>query len=396
MKKNKKINNGICSPIGFYANGIYAGIKKNNKKDLALIYSRKRATAVGFFTTNKFKSESILVSKGNLKDGYAQTIVIISGNANCANGEKGVKDAKLICKEVASKLNIKEDDVLIASTGKIGVPLPTKKIKEKIPHLVKGISKRKSSLCARTIMTTDTYPKEISFLVEDKIKIGGIAKGAGMISPNFATMLCFVTTDADIEMALLKKIVKNAISFSFNHISVDNEMSTNDTIFVLANGESNVKVKNKSQIYYPFKKAMERVFFELSQLIVLDGEGASSLIKIEILNAKDEETAEKIARRISSSPLFKSSIYGKSANWGRIISAIGSLGLNLNKNFDIYYGNVKVVSNGVSSYKNRLKAENYLKRRNKYEIKIDLKEGKEKYWLYTTDLTPKYVELNKC
>lgn len=395
MSSIKRFAEGVSFPQGFLTAAVRAGIKEKGN-DLGLLFSEVPCSAVGFFTRNNFKAESLLVTERHLRSGSAQAIVVISGNANCANGQRGLDDARLICSKIAKSFKIKTSEVLIASTGKIGIPLPIAKIKRHIPRLVKGISDRGSLEFAQAIMTTDTFPKQCAYLVADRIKIGACAKGAGMISPELATMLCFITTDAKINPLLLKDIVAEAIDKSFNRISVDSEQSTNDTLLCLANGCSQIKVKKGSSLYRYFKKALESALRELSLMIVKDGEGASCVVKIAVLNAPSKLLAEKVARRIAASCLFRASLSGRQPNWGRLISALGTIEPPLGRNIDIYYGNIKVVSCGKSSYQKMDRVRQYLKENNEFLIRIDLKRGKKDFYLYTTDLTPKYVELNQC
>ncbi len=379
-------------PQGYEFNGISCGIKKR-KKDLGIVISKQPATVVGVFTTNEYKSNSVLLCQHYLKKSKARVLIVNSGNANCANGEDGYQAAEKICFQVARNLNIKNEEVLIASTGIIGEPFPENKIITNLKKLISAAGHNKVMDFARAIMTTDTYPKIAARHLNCGGMILGVAKGAGMIAPEMATTLCFLFTDIEIGRNILSSVLMQAVDITFNRISVDEEQSTNDTLLCFANSACGVKIDTIRKIT-EFKKAISGVLQDLAYMIVSDGEGATKIIKIMVKRAKNSNIAEKIARRIAGSVLFKSSIYGNSPNWGRIISAVGSLRLGIGKEFDVYYGREKVVTNGISLYKKREKVKKYLKDNFEIDITVDLKKGRADYFLYTTDLSPEYVRLN--
>lgn len=395
----KIIKGGITAPQGFEANGLASGIKNSGKLDLALVWSQVPATAAAVFTTNRFAAHHIALDKANLKGNQAQAILINSGNANCAVGKAGLDDAKNSTYAVGRGLKIAPRLVLMASTGIIGKRLPVEKIKRAVGILVKTKHKNKAGLAARAIMTTDKKPKEIAVELEisgKKIKIGAMAKGAGMIAPNMATMLCFITTDANIEARALKKSLGLAVENSFNQISVDGDMSTNDSVIIMANGlAKNKKIQNlDSRNFFIFTEALEYICQYLAKQIVLDGEGATKFISINVKGAKTKDQAQKIARRIANSPLFKTAMFGEDPNWGRIIAAAGSSGVNINpQRVEFGFGGSVVFKNGcpVKADYNRLK--NILAER-EIEVNLDLNQGRAEGFVWTTDLTEEYVKIN--
>ncbi|MDP8216665.1 MAG: bifunctional glutamate N-acetyltransferase/amino-acid acetyltransferase ArgJ [Candidatus Kaelpia imicola] len=379
-------------PKGFVFNGIDSNVKKT--KDLGIIITEAGSNAIGFFTQNEYKSESLLVCKKNIKDGFARAIIVNSGCANCGLGKRGEVAALRICSKVAEKIKAKKTDILLASTGPIGIPLEEKKIVSSVDRLVKGASSTKAEDFARAIMTTDRYPKTSSLKLKSGVTILGIAKGAGMIEPNMATTLAFLLTDGKIRKSSLAKIVRSALDLTFNRISIDAGQSTNDTFLALANGVSSVDVEASKDKRDEFIEAVFKVLFDLAYGIVENGEGATKVVKIEVKSAKSKAIAEKICRKLASSMLFKSSLYGNSANWGRVLSSVGSLCLGVGKSYDISYGNIKVVKNGLSLYNNKKRANDYLKKSKEIKIILDFKRGKDGFFLYTTDLSPDYVKLN--
>jgi glutamate N-acetyltransferase/amino-acid N-acetyltransferase len=395
----KVIKGGITAARGFEANGIACGLKSGERLDLAFIYSKVPAKAVALFTKNKFFSSSIALSKENLKKNLARAIIINSGNANCAVGKAGLSDARKLTHALAGKLGIPPGLVLMASTGIIGKRLPVEKIKQAIPGLVRGKTKARAHLAARAIMTTDTKPKEIAVEIEiagRKVKIGAMAKGAGMISPDMATMLCFVATDADIEAKALKQALSAAVKISFNRISVDGDMSTNDSVIVLANGLAKNKkiILEKKKDFFIFTEALGCVCRYLAKQIILDGEGATKFIQIKVRGAKNDTGADKIAREVANSPLFKCAMYGEDPNWGRVVAACGRSGVRINpEKLEIRFDNTAVFKNGlpIETKRNRLK--NLLKQR-EVELDINLHQGKAEGFIWTTDLTEEYVRIN--
>lgn len=393
------IKGGITAPLGFKASGLHCGLKKHKRLDLAIVYSEVPAKAVGLFTTNNFFSSSIELTRERLRKKFIQAIIINSGCANCGLGEKGYSDAKEITKDLAEYLGLQPEGVLIASTGIIGRPLAVGRIKRAIPELVKSLSKKNAGLASRAIMTTDTRPKQVALKINlwgREVKIGGMAKGAGMIHPNLATMLCFITTDVDIEYPLLKKAVYEAGFNSFNCISVDGDTSTNDTLLVLANGlAKNKKITTtKSKDFSIFSTALKYLCQNLARQIVLDGEGATKFIEINVKGANTKLAAQRLARRIATSSLVKTAIYGENPNWGRILACCGSAELRFNpKKLEISFGNIVVFRNGKTTLSNRNRLKKILAKK-EIQINVNLHQGKAYAFVWSCDLTEEYVRIN--
>lgn len=376
-------------PKGFLFAGINCGIKKE-ELDLGIIFSQTPAEWAGMFTTNIFKAGPVLVSQGK-KRGKVRAIVVNSGNANACTGEKGIKDAEEMCQEVAKNLGIEDNEVLVASTGIIGKPLPIKKIKKGIRKAVAELSPDGLLRFARAIMTTDKFPK----IVEKKVTsprgeagILGIAKGAGMIHPNLATMLVFLLTDAKAPTNFLEECLKEAVDTSFHCLTIDGDTSTNDSVFLLANGESEVEAGED------FRDALKEVCLELAQMIAKDGEGATKLIKIRVKSAVSEEMAREIGRRIAVSPLVKTALFGEDPNVGRILCALGNSPYQIDPHkVDVRFGGHKVVSKGRVLGFSQEKLKSYLANK-ELEIEIDLGMDRSSTIVYTCDLTYEYVRLN--
>jgi len=394
----KIVKGGITAPKGFMAGVVSCGIKKSGKPDLALLVSKKPCIAAGTFTTNKVKSGSVVLTMQLLKKGIGQAVVVNSGNANCCVGKREIKDASSITGLAADKLGLAKELVFIGSTGIIGRPLPVNKIKNRIGELVKDLSSSNGTKFAKAIMTTDTAHKEIAVQIDINgkiVKLAGAVKGAGMICPNMATMLAFFTTDVLIEKNALKTGFKQAISESFNKITVDADMSTNDSAIILANGMAgNRVIKSNTKDYYIFLKALRFVAVELAKKIVLDGEGATRFVEIIVKNAGDENTAQKISRHIALSSLVKTMIAGGDPNWGRIAASVGSSGADINKDkLDIYFGKILVMKNGAGAIVARDLLLDIFKKK-EIEIIVDLKSGKKSSRIWTCDLTEEYVKIN--
>lgn len=320
MKKIKK--GSIASPKGFKAAGMPCGIKKSGKPDLAMVYSEVPAVSAAVFTTNTYQAAPILVSKENIKSGYCQAIIANAGNANCGNGKQGMADARQMVGETALALKIKKKHILVTSTGSIGKIMPMEKIVPAIPVLAKKLSKDGGHDAARAIMTTDLRPKEIAIKVGN-YTIAGVAKGSGMIHPNMATMHAFITTDAQVDRQALQYMLKQAVDHSFNMLTVDQCMSTNDCVFVLANGMSGEAINSKPATRN-FYEALEYVCDYLAEEIARDGEGATQLIRVKVKGARNKDEARAAARAIAGSDLLKCAVYGKDFNPGRILAAAGS------------------------------------------------------------------------
>ncbi len=394
----KLIKGGITAPKGFLAGSASCGIKKSGKTDLALLFSTTPCAAAGTFTTNRVKSGSVVLSKERLEKGFAQAVIVNSGNANCCAGKKEIKDAKKITNLIANALNLKSESVLIASTGIIGKPLPVNKIKRGIKGLIQDLSKSNGTGFAKAIMTTDTVHKEIAVEINIKgkvVKAAGAVKGAGMICPNMATMLAFFTTDALIEKKALEQAFKESIYDSFNKITIDGDMSTNDSAIIFANGQAgNSIIKKNTKDYSVFLEAVRLVTRELSRKIVLDGEGATRFIEIIVKGAKTQNDAGLAAKRIANSSLVKTMIAGGDPNWGRIAAAIGSSGADINPwRMDIYFEKVLVMKNGADANVSRGLLLDIF-RKKEIKIIVDIKSGKHADRIWTCDFTEEYVKIN--
>ena len=397
----KIINGGVCAPIGFTANGVHSGIRKNKiKKDLALIYSEKQGNVACVYTTNLVKGAPLTVTKNNISNGKAQAIICNSGNANTCNAN-GEEIAKQTCSLIADELNILDTDVVVASTGVIGQPLDITPIKNGIPSLVKGLGKFSSS-AAEAIMTTDTKEKSIavSFEIDGvECKIGGIAKGSGMIHPNMATMLVFITTDCNISSKMLQKALSSDVKNTFNMLSVDGDTSTNDMVTVLANGMANNDLIDKGgENFEIFMKALNTVNVNLSKMIVGDGEGATKTLECIVEGASSEEIAKTVAKSVICSSLVKAAMFGSDANWGRVLCAIGYSGANVNVNkidvkFSSSKGEVLVCSNGAGVDFSEEKAKEILLEE-EIDILVNLNDGSYTATAWGCDLTYDYVKIN--
>lgn len=385
-------------PEGFLFSAGEAAIKKPGRKDIALIYSKTEANVAGAFTTNRVKAAPVKLDMERIKSGRGQAIIVNSGNANACSGRKGIKDAAETASLTAKNLKIKPSLVYVCSTGVIGTPMPMEKIKAVIPMLTANLGRHTLRDAASAIMTTDTFPKVITKKIKIKNRTGtiaGICKGAGMIAPNMATMLCFIMTDISVEKRALSKALKDSVRKSFNRITIDGDMSTNDTALIMANGMlGNSEIKENSASYKIFKKALDDITYELSRLIVKDGEGATKLITIEVEGADNEKEAEKAAFSVANSNLVKTAVYGNDANWGRIMAALGYSGIKFNdENVDIHLGNIKVVNKGTGAGKDA-DANSYLKNNSEVSILINLNKGAASAKVLTCDLTEEYIRVN--
>ena len=395
------IKGGVCAAKGFSANGVHCGIRKNKtKRDLSLIYSEKRATAAAVYTTNLVKGAPLTVTKSNIADGYAQAIICNSGNANTCNAN-GVEIAEETCDALARELGISQNDVVVASTGVIGQPLNIAPIKAGIPTLVAGLGEY-SDYAAEGIMTTDTQLKQIavSFTVGGKeCRIGGIAKGSGMIHPNMATMLVFITTDCAISSEMLQKALSNDIKNTFNMTSVDGDTSTNDMVVVLANGlAENSEIVSEGEDFDAFMKALNTVNIHLCRAIAADGEGATKLLECRVSGADDEDTAKSVAKSVVCSSLLKAAMFGADANWGRVLCAIGYSGAavdvdRVDVSFSSKKGDILVCKNGAGVDFSEEKAKEILLE-DEIDILVSLGEGSASATAWGCDLTYDYVKIN--
>lgn len=393
----KHLSGGITTARGFKASGIHCGIKKS-KNDLALIVSEPMAIAAGVFTTNKMKAAPVFLSMENIKSGKVRGIIANSGNANACTGAKGLRDAKEMIRITAKGLGTSPRNILVASTGEIGKPLPMERIKKGIPLLIKGLSEDGGKKAAEAILTTDTVIKEtaIEYTCDKKIRIGGIAKGAGMIFPHMATMLCFIATDASIKRGLLQRALKSSVDKSFNSISIDGDTSTNDTVILLANGLAKNRVIDKPDKGFKlFQQALDAVCLNLAKRIVMDGEGTTKLIEIRVTGAKSVRNAKKVAFSIANSSLVKASFFGESFNWGRILAAAGYAGVDMDFNsLSLFFGPFKILDKGrVLMDKKDPEIKGILKK-SELELLLDLGQGNKEGMVWTTDLSEEYVRFN--
>ena len=398
----KIVSGGVCAAKGFTASGVHCGIRHNRKKrDIALIYSQVPATAAAVYTTNLVKGAPLIVTKEHISNGVAQAVICNSGNANTCNAN-GIEIAEQMSTLLADALNIKCEDVVVASTGVIGQPLNIEPIKKGIPELVKGLSADGSLSAAEGIMTTDLAVKEIAveFTVGGKTcHIGGIAKGSGMIHPNMATMLVFITSDVKISAEMLSKALKGDIQKTFNMISVDGDTSTNDMVTVLANGlAENEEITCEGEDFDAFMQALNTVNVALCKAIAGDGEGATKLLECKVCGAKDEDTAKTVAKSVICSSLTKAAMFGADANWGRVLCAIGYSGAEVDVNkvgvsFKSNKGVVEVCKNGAGVEFSEEKAKEILLEK-EIEILITLGDGDGSATAWGCDLTYDYVKIH--
>lgn len=383
---------------GFKFSGISAGIKGKDKKDLALIASDRPLSAAALFTTSGVKAAPVLLDQERIKRGTARAVIVNSGNANACTGKQGYDDAKTTSAKVAQELGIAEDEVLLSSTGVIGQRLPVDRITDNIPGLVSCLSDEGGRDFAEAIMTTDSFPKmhSVTHVISGKeITIAGVAKGAGMISPHMATMLAYVMTDADIDANMLAHALKVAADVSFNCITVDGDMSTNDTVIALASGESGVKIVEGEAGHLKFLSMLEEVMIMLARMIVKDGEGATKLIEIIVRGADTKEDARKAAVRIANSPLVKTAFYGEDANWGRIAGAVGAAGVVLDESrLDIFFDDVLIVSGGLFMGEEAEKKATAVMKKDEISLLVDINLGPHEARIWTCDLTHDYIRIN--
>jgi len=388
----KSINGGVLAPGGFSGGTVNCGIKSPEvtRDDLALVSSDYPCVAVGTFTKNRVQAAPVLVSKEHLRGRKHRAVVLNSGNANACTGEDGMEHARLMAQATARRLGVSEREVLVCSTGRIGIPLPIERIVEGIGAV--ELSSATGEKCARAIMTSDTFPKHLSLQVkaqQGSYKVGAMAKGAGMIDPNMATMLCVVTTDAKITRSELRRATRAAVESSFNRITVDGDMSTNDTVLVLANGASEVEIVAEDLV--PVLVGMLK---KLARQIVADGEGATRVIDVRIRGARTEAEARKAAEAVANSQLVKTSWAGSDPNWGRLMDAIGYSGARFDANrVSIRYEGVLAVRDGQDAGTSVRKLQSIASRK-EFAITIDLCAGSSGYEVWTTDLTAAYVDFN--
>ncbi|MCF8011730.1 MAG: bifunctional glutamate N-acetyltransferase/amino-acid acetyltransferase ArgJ [Clostridiales bacterium] len=397
MYKTKDIKGGITAPEGFLASGVKCGCK-NNKQDLALLYSQTPSNVAGVFTKNKVKAAPLVLTRKRVKNGTGRAVVINSGHANACTGERGMEDARYMTAETARNLNIPEMQVLVSSTGVIGKPVPTEKV---IPGIAKAASKLNSNGgtdAAQSIITTDTTIKETALSIETNqgcFNIGGMAKGSGMIHPNMATMLGFITTDAAVSSHVLQSALDYAVERSFNMITIDGVTSTNDMVLVISNGAAGGnEIASEGDDFEVFKQALTEICTRLAVMVARDGEGATKLLEVKVTNARTENDARLAAREVTSSDLVKSAVFGKDANWGRIICAVGQSEAVFDpEKVDIYIGDEQVARDGGQIDFSEERAVELLSL-DHVLILIDMKEGSSTAVSWGCDLTYDYVKIN--
>jgi len=386
----------VTSPRGFLAGAVKASIKYPDRLDLAVLFSEKPCVAAGVFTMNLIKSAPVLVSRAHLKNGKAQAIVVNSGCANACTGDTGMSDAMEVADLTAAKLGVPKTDVLVASTGVIGVPLPMNKIRGNIGRIMP--TKNGGHELAWAIMTTDTFPKEIAIAVQSELgrfNIGGVAKGAGMIHPNMATLLSFITTDAAVEPRFLKSALKKAVDNTFNMVTVDGDTSPSDTVVILANGmaKNQTITAANGQV---FQKALDEVCLFLAKAIARDGEGATKSIEVVVEGALSETQARLVARAIAGSTLFKAAMFGNDPNWGRIVAAAGRSGARINeKKLEVFLNGVCVMRRGVPVAFDEPKMRQSLAGK-AVTVRLCLNLGKGRATSWGCDLSDEYVTINSA
>ncbi len=382
---------------GFKFSGIHAGIKKNNQKDLGLIYCDKPAVAAALFTRNKVIAAPVILCKEKIKSGLCQAVLVNSGNANCFTGQKGIEDAKICSKLTANTLGIAEELVFVSSTGVIGAPLPMDKFETGIPDVAAALNENRTDDFANAILTTDTHNKIVQKTAKihgKEFSIMGIAKGSGMIRPDMATMLAYVVTDVDINAKELKTALLAANEKSFNRITIDGDTSTNDTLLALANAASQVKI-NDLESKKLFQSLLDQVCFELASMVVKDGEGATKLVKIIVKGASTKEDAFKTCETIAHSNLVKTAIYGEDPNWGRITAAAGRSGADVDpEKIDLFFDDQALVLKGLWQGGDAEKKTALIMKKDEIEITLDLNLGEETDFFLFCDFSENYVKIN--
>ncbi len=389
---------GVTFPQGFKAAGVKAGIKKSGNLDVAVIYTEKEAAVAGTFTQNAVAAAPVFASKAVVKTGTAHAITANAGCANACTGEQGEKDAQAMQQITAEALGCKPSDVIVASTGVIGVNLPMDKMESGIKQAVAELDENGSEKAGNAIITTDTYSKTCTAEVTlggKQVRLGAIAKGSGMIQPNMATMLCFITTDAAIESSLLQKALSEVVEVSFNMISIDGDMSTNDMAIVLANGAAgNETITTEGEDYEAFKAALQEMCQGLAKRIAADGEGATKFLTVNVKGTKSFADAKTIAMSVAKSPLVKTAFFGEDPNWGRVICAVGYAGVPMDPQKTVVkFGDIPVYANGVGAEFDE-EALRKVMAEHDIVIDIDMGAGEEEATVWTCDFSYEYVKIN--
>lgn len=397
----KKVAGGVCAPAGFVAGAVRAGIKRiqSEKLDLAVVLSQEPCAAAGVFTTNRVQAAPVQVSKKHLKSGPHWGVVLNSGNANACTGRQGLADARSTAEKAAQTFGGRTEAYLVCSTGRIGVPMPMSHVFAGIESLAGKLSKKGHKDAAVAIMTSDTHPKEAACELKfgsGKVRLGSMAKGAGMICPNMATMLCLITTDLALTPAEARSLLKPAVDSSFNRITVDGDMSTNDTVLLMANGMSRLSwAALPEEEKNAFRQALQNLCRELALAIVADGEGTTRVVTVIVEGAASRAQAKRAAEAVSQSVLLKCAWAGGDPNWGRIMDALGYSGARFDSSkVQVFYDDVLLVKNGQAASPNAETAARKVAARPRFNLRILLGEGSGKWHVWSTDLTEEYVRLN--
>lgn len=390
---------GITAPHGFMAAGIHVGIKKSSDPDLALVVSSQPGPIAGVFTKNRLAAAPVLLDRRHLKRGVGRAIVVNSGNANACTGAPGLADAEEMAALVARGLNISQHTVFVSSTGIIGQRLPMSCIREGVPRLIERLSPDGGHEAARAILTTDTRPKEVAIRTRIGgriVTIGGMAKGAGMIHPDLATMLAYLTTDAAIQQRVLQRALVAAANASFNCISIDGDTSTNDTVLCLANGMAGTPILQAgSPELAKFQRLLEAACISLAMQVVRDGEGITKVVKFVVNGARSRDAAKQVVRTVATSSLVKTALFGEDANWGRIMAAIGRAGVPVDpRKISLSFDRVPIVKGGVGLGRAAERRVAQVMRRKEFTITIDLGQGSSSALIWSTDLSYDYVKIN--
>ncbi len=395
----KQANSGITAPKGFAAAGIHCGIKQGKQLDLALLFSENPGPIAGVFTKNTLPAAAVTLGRRHLKKRIGQAMIVNSGNANAFTGAEGVKHAEETAHLVATQLGIPTHSVFVGSTGVIGVPLPMQTLRKGIPLLISQLKKTGARKAAQAIMTTDTRPKSVAIrqtIAGKVVTVGGMAKGSGMIHPNMATMLAYLTTDAVIDARVLQKMLHTIVDQTFNCISIDGDSSTNDTVLCLANGKAgNRAIRSKGDAHAQFQRLLHEACHNLAMEICQDGEGITKVVEIQVIEAASHQAAKHIAQTLATSLLVKTAIFGADPNWGRLIAALGRSGYALNaERIVIAFNEVIIVKNGNGLGKHIERQVQKIMQNPAYTISVSLGMGKGTAKQWTTDLTYDYVKIN--
>ena len=389
------MKNIICR--GFQGAGVASGLKKNGKKDLGLLYSEVPATVAAMFTRNLVKAAPVILGQQRTANGRCRAVIANSGNANCCTGEQGMRDAVRMGSLVAKGLKVDDADVLVSSTGVIGEPLPIGKIESAVPGLIEALTPDGLYDFAEAIMTTDTVPKILSRngeVADNTFTVTGVIKGAGMIRPDMATMLCYVMTDIVARPDDLKAALSKAVDRSLNRMTVDGDTSTNDTVLLMANGLSKVELIGEEEKKI-FQSVLDEVMIGLAKWLIKDAEGATKLVEIVVKGAPTGTAAYQIADTVANSPLFKTALFGEDANWGRILAAVGRAGIPVElEKIDIFFGSVQMVKSGFGCGKDVEAAATRVLQQDEFRVTVDLNMGEETETVYTCDFSIDYVKIN--